>query len=82
MEDNKVYTAIVGYNGYGVFQDEEKLVRNMFYLNRFETKEFTDLREAIDWATSLFYKRQGKYAKNYKIDPITKVDWCYFRYKW
>ena len=76
-----MYTAIVGFNGYGVFLDSEKLERSTWYLEDYETKEFTDVKDAVQWATSLFYKRQGKYQNDYLIDSIERIDWCYYRYR-
>ena len=77
-KNRKKYYGVAGENGYGVFDDYDKVLESRKYLQRkYRCKSQKTFEEAKEWAEdTLMELRDGEF--DYEIDTIQKINWVYY----
>lgn len=52
------FYAVAGFNGYGVYNDYNKVLKAKKYINGFKVKSFSDPSTALRYAERVYYELQ------------------------
>lgn len=74
----KIYYAIAGINGYGVYTSKKSAAKSIQFLSNWRCKEFYDVEEAVKWAT---YTMADLNNSIINIYPITRLNWIFYKAK-
>lgn len=75
------YYAIAGVNGYGVYDDYDKVLSQRKFLAEFKIKRCQTFDIAKGWAEEMFYEFQDDITIVQNINIINRMNWTYFRIK-
>ena len=79
-ENTKIsYYAIAGSNGYGIYTDLTKAQESACYIKNCVLKKFHNLKLAKQWANEKFLRSQPVTETFLNIQPISSLNWCYFK---
>lgn len=75
-----MFIGIVGSNGFGVFDDRQRMNNSKEYLRRPEEKEFDSRQSAFTWAKEIYNEMQDDvddafYGMSFEV----KLNWILFR---
>lgn len=73
----KKYYGVVGVNGYGIFDDYEKVLAVRKYLKKFKVKRDSNLEKIKTWTEDMYYELQENLS-NFAIEPIKNLNWVYY----
>ena len=73
------YYGVAGSNGYGVYDDYEKVLETRPFVTAFTVKKFKDFDEAKSFAIDEYDKLQGGELGAYAIEEINNKNWFYHR---
>lgn len=75
----KKFYGIAGTNGYGVYDNYNKVLESRGYVKGYKVKSFKDLREAERYAVDTYKGLQNGASDFYKIDPLARLNWFYYQ---
>lgn len=73
----KNYYGVAGVNGYGVYNNYNKVIEAKPYLEKFKVKGHKTFDKAKEWAEDTYYELQEN-MQDYCIEEITKINWIYY----
>ena len=75
----KIYYAIAGTNGYGIYTNVKSASKSVKYLSNWRYEVFYDVEEAVRWATHTISALNGNSVIS--IYPITRFNWLFYKEK-
>lgn len=79
MSRNWKFYAVAGFNGYGVYNDYDKVLKSKKYINGFKVKSFIDKGAASRYAKQTYYEMQ---IQRYHIFHPVRLDNEYGGMNW
>ena len=73
----KNYYAVVGVNGYGVYNDYEKVLASHPYIKNYKCKGVKTYEEAVEQAFQMFHEIRGPITVRKVLEPIGSLNWFY-----
>lgn len=75
------FYGVAGLNGYGVYDDYEKVLKTRPFVKKYKVKRFADFNQAEEYANEMYQSMQCDANKFYKIDSISDLNWFYRKYR-
>lgn len=73
----KNYYAVAGVNGYGAYNDYDKVLKSHPFIKKYKCKGTNSVEEARELAVQMFRELVGTYAVGKKLEPIVSLNWFY-----
>ena len=73
----KNYYAIAGSNGYGAYNNYEKVLKSREYVKKYKCKGCNTFEEAKEMAFQLFSEIRGPISVGKVLEPIVTMNWFY-----
>ncbi|HJD47764.1 MAG TPA: hypothetical protein H9909_13055 [Candidatus Mediterraneibacter norfolkensis] len=82
MRRKRKFYAVAGFNGYGVYNDYDKVLDSKKYINGFKVKSFIDKGAALRYAEKTYYEMQIQRYHIFHPICLNKdyggMNWFYF----
>ena len=73
----KKYYAVAGTNGYGAYDNYEKVMKSHSYIKSYKCKGTNTVEEAKELAVQMFCELTGPYTVEIILKPIAIINWFY-----
>lgn len=71
------YYGVAGSNGYGVYNDYDRVLESRIHIKKFRNKKFDNFEDAKRWATDTFYEIQNDFFVVVDQVEIESLNWFY-----
>lgn len=75
----RMYYGVAGSNGYGVYNDYDRVLDSRPFITEFTIKKFKDFDEAKAFALDEYERLQDGALGSYEIEELDKKNWFYRR---
>lgn len=75
----KKYYGVAGSNGYGVYDNYDRVLKSRPFITAFTVKKFKDFDEAKVFALDEYDRLQDGELGSYQIEDINEKNWFYRR---
>lgn len=74
----KRFYGVAGENGYGVYNNYEKVIKCQPYVRKFKVKGFDTFEHAKEFANDTYFRLQYGAQDFFHIDQISQLNWFYY----